>query len=587
MHGYYYEPFTFPFIIGVIFLFAKIWTRFFSWISALPKADRRQIIKNCISKHTFIALWEAFCEILIHRRMFKINKLLWYMHFSLAFGWFLMIVVAKLQVATYLKNPVNPPYVEIFFERYFPFYENVVFDFILDLLLLFVLSGLVLAIYKRKNTEKFGITKNVKHYFIDKVALYSLWMVFPMRLMAESINGSVYGSGGFLTGTLGDLFSNIFPFWILYHANNIVWWLYSITMAVFLIALPFSRYLHIFAEIPLVFLRNFGVKAAKRPTTFTFLESAACSRCGVCVDVCPLVKNGMGEQSNPLDFIRNVRKRRRVVSVVDDCLMCGECERICPVKIEHQTIRLGERYLVRHNDTKHDFKFLPVDNIKKNEDGAKIGYFAGCASHLDPSIIASMQAIFTKTGDEFIFIDKDGGVCCGESLESAGYIGSADRLTKILIDKIDRSGVDTLVVNCPSCYKRLTQFKMHAKVMLHSQYIYDCMNVGRLDNIAADRQYAFFEPCAVRNGDVSSEFAEKVISKKGILKPFDQETGCCGGSLHNNYISQEGRKKITNSQTNITNLLELDCVITMCPRCKNALKTSSRNTVKDISELFL
>lgn len=34
-----------------------------------------------------------------------------------------------------------------------------------------------------------------------------LWSIFPLRLFAESLTASVYGNGGFFTGTIGSMFS--------------------------------------------------------------------------------------------------------------------------------------------------------------------------------------------------------------------------------------------------------------------------------------------------------------------------------------------------------------------------------------------
>ena len=39
---------------------------------------------------------------------------------------------------------------------------------------------------------------------------------------------------------------------------------YSITLGVFFVALPFSRYMHIFTEIPLIFLRNAGLRERRK-----------------------------------------------------------------------------------------------------------------------------------------------------------------------------------------------------------------------------------------------------------------------------------------------------------------------------------
>lgn len=586
MHGYYYEPFTVPFIIGVIFLFAKIWTRFFSWISVLPKSDRKLIMRNAVSKHAVIGLWKAFLEILLHRRMFSINKRLWYMHMSLAFGWFLMIVVSKIEVALYLGNLVNPPYVEVFFNYYFPHYNNEVIDFIMDFLLLFVLSGLAVAIFKRRNLSKFGLSQRIRRPLLDSVVMYVLWSLFPLRLLCESVNGGVYDTGGFLTGNLGEFFASFMSPAFIYGLNEGLWWLYSIATAIFLVLLPFSRYLHIFAEIPLIFLRNFGVKAKERPSTFTFLESAACSRCGLCLEVCPMVKSGVAAEGDPLNFIRSVRSRNRKTRIVDNCFMCGECERICPVGVEHKTIRIGERYLLRHANIKHDFKY--IKNRETSEKEATVGYFAGCASHLDADIIESVKTTFNRFSEKFKFIDAEGDLCCGASLKSAGYISDAENLTGILVDRVLKSGVTKLVFNCPTCYEHVSKDERLAGMvesLLYTDYV-----ASKLDEAhefkKTDVNYYVFTPCSMQSAKEKVVSARKIVSMIGNVSDLSGSNMCCGGSIHNSIISHEQRNTVAcNELSEIEG--KADCIVTLCPKCKNMLKRNTQTEVCDISELVM
>ncbi len=46
--------------------------------------------------------------------------------------------------------------------------------------------------------------KTTKLKTLDKIALTSLWLIFPSRLLAESFTSGAYGTGSFLTGSLGS-----------------------------------------------------------------------------------------------------------------------------------------------------------------------------------------------------------------------------------------------------------------------------------------------------------------------------------------------------------------------------------------------
>ena len=154
-------------------------------------------------------------ESLLHRRIFKVNPLLGYMHMSLAFGWFLLIVVGWIETVAYLGFRYVPLHGHVFF-KYFAteLPHKPVFDFLMDLLLLFVLSGVTLAFGKRIYSQAMGMHRTTRHVLGDRIALSVLWLIFPARLLAESITCALHGGGGFLTGTIGE--------WMAHHVNPIV-----------------------------------------------------------------------------------------------------------------------------------------------------------------------------------------------------------------------------------------------------------------------------------------------------------------------------------------------------------------------------
>ena len=98
----FYATFSIPFIVGVVTMFVVLIVKYGSWIFGLSAADRMRIVKGIPSRQTPLAVWEVVRESLLHRRIFKVNPLLGYMHMSLAFGWFLLIVVGWIETVAYL-----------------------------------------------------------------------------------------------------------------------------------------------------------------------------------------------------------------------------------------------------------------------------------------------------------------------------------------------------------------------------------------------------------------------------------------------------------------------------------------------------
>ena len=284
-----FHPFVLPFSIGVLFMLTALISRFMLWRKKLPVDEKQKIRTGFFSKKSLFALKEVFRESLLHRRMHRVNPLLGYMHMTFAFGWFLLILLGNIESRLFCGTEFNLPYFPIFFE-YFVHNKSGMplekfFTYIMDMLLLFVLSGLALALIKRTNSRLLGLKRTTNIHKGDRIALFALWLIFPFRLLAESVTSGVYHQGGFLTDTLGRVIDEFLP------VENLVlpaWWAYSIVLGIFFVSLPFSRYLHIPSEIVLIFLRHYGLKPSKQFDHFSQMELFSCPRCGVCIDKCQL-----------------------------------------------------------------------------------------------------------------------------------------------------------------------------------------------------------------------------------------------------------------------------------------------------------
>ena len=189
--------FVLPFLFGLIYMLVTIVRRFNNWIRELDKEDKVRLSTGLRSRKIFTTLNEVFFESLVHRRMFKRNKLLGYMHMTFALGWFLLIVTGYMESRIYSGFWINPPYYPIFLKffihdkRVLPFEIFTIpgfFRFAMDLILMFILSGLVLALIKRQRSRWFGLKKNARHQLTDKVAMTCLWLIFPLRLLAEKLH---------------------------------------------------------------------------------------------------------------------------------------------------------------------------------------------------------------------------------------------------------------------------------------------------------------------------------------------------------------------------------------------------------------
>ena len=165
----FYATFSIPFIVGVVTMFVVLIVKYGSWIFGLSAADRMRIVKGIPSRQTPLAVWEVVRESLLHRRIFKVNPLLGYMHMSLAFGWFLLIVVGWIETVAYLGFRYVPLHGHVFF-KYFAteLPHKPVFDFLMDLLLLFVLSGVTLA-ESQRHARKYEQQQQIHQEIEDRL----------------------------------------------------------------------------------------------------------------------------------------------------------------------------------------------------------------------------------------------------------------------------------------------------------------------------------------------------------------------------------------------------------------------------------
>ncbi len=582
-----FDYFVLPFSLGLAFLLVYLAVTYTKWFVRLEKSDRVAIRKGFLSTRLFAALWEIIREGLLHRNIFRKNLLLGFMHMSLAFGWFLLIAVGNLEGRIYEPTAVNMPYVPIFFKFFHanphPFTLHKLFSFVMDLLLLLVLSGVILAWGKRIASGAFGMKRTTKLSWGDKMAMISLWLIFPLRLLAESLAHALYGTGDFLTGTFGDFLSNYLPASVLFYP---AWWAYSLALGVFFTALPFSRYMHIPTEVVLIFSRHFGLKEKEYRSPLTEVEIHSCSRCGICIDTCQLSFAGGINNIQSAYQLRAIRYNQIDPSELLNCMMCGRCETACPVGINIKNIRLITRGELNGYPVKNEeFSVTDIKPVK-----ADVIYFGGCMTHQTPSIKKSMVKIMRAANINFWFMDEHGGVCCGRPSILAGHLQQAKAIIENNINLIKQSGAKTLVTSCPICYKVFKQdYNLNINILHHTQFINDLIGNNKLKVAFNGRSAVYHDPCElsrdIRVYDEPRSALKKVVNLTHNSYEKDDSL-CCGGSLANLSISMEKRLEITRDAYNKLTASKPEYLVTSCPQCKKSFEKAADIPVVDFAELI-
>lgn len=586
-----YNDFVIPFMAGMIFILVYLLVALIRLILQLPARDRRKFFLSLLNPKILLKnIRDIICDCLLHVKIFKRNPLLGYMHASIAFGWFMLIVIGHIEVFLFTPHRAKLLYYPIFF-RFFVAETNetlqgAFFFFLMDFFLLIVLSGIALAMFKRIRSKALGMRRTTKLSFMDHIGLYALWSIFPLRLLAEGFTAGISG-GSFLTESINKLLPAF-----LSDPNNIMptWWAYSIALGVFFFVMPFTRYMHIPTEIMMILFRNAGLKITHPRKGVAKTHVYTCASCGLCIDACPMGAEKINIKDATVYLTRQIKRgnEKRIREISEKCLMCGKCTAICPVGLDATLLRQAQRNLADY-PLKPDFSSLP-ETVAESSEG-KILYFAGCMTHLTPKIHRAMAGILDASGLEWDFMDKDGGICCGRPMMLTGRQDEAMKLVEKNTALIKSSGAKTLLLSCPICYKIFKEeYKLEGiEIIHHTQLIERLISGGKIKTaFNPSHSFVYHDPCELGRGCGIYEEPRKVISSVGTLKKAAKERKesiCCGGSLGSLTLSFERRKAITEHSLHNLTADNPDSIVTACPLCLNTFGRYADRPVEDIAEI--
>lgn len=570
MNQYIFHPFVLPFVLGMAFVLTYCVVGLFRVIFQLPKDDRKQFLRSLVTPKTAWAnIRDLFGDCLFHVKIWKRNPVLGYMHSAIAFGWFMIIVIGHIMLFTLkpLQGVEVEGFARTFTNFYYPIFykhfatETPVFAFLMDFFLLMIISGIIIAVVKKIYSKIVGVKRVTKFGFADNMIRFALWTIFPFRLIAEK--------------------TNIMAFW----------WLYSIDLMVFMCMLPFTRYMHIPTEALFILMRHAGLKAREPRKGYALAELYSCPSCGLCIDACPMSVNDKNSGNTSAYFMKKMRNGDYEDSqrIAETCLMCGKCVLVCPVSIESCDIKFSQRAATPYN-INSDHSYLDVISTVGMRSDTSLLYFAGCMTQLTPKIMRSMKQIMEAAGEDYEFLDKDGGICCGRPMLLSGKVAEAQAMIAKNTELIKKSGAKRLVLSCPICYKVFKdEYKLEGiEILHHTQYIDELIKTGRLKVSKGDVNYVYHDPCELGRAYGVYDEPREVIENVGNLRKAKSEKElsiCCGGSLGSFNLTQQERDEITQNSVNDLMFNNPDEIVTACPLCLKTFAKKSPVAVKDIAEI--
>jgi len=561
-----FHPFVIPFLAGMAFVLAVCLAKAAVSIGQLDAGQRKKYLISLVRPNVILKnLSGIMLDCLIHVRLWKRNGLLGYMHSSIAFGWFMLILLGHMEVLIYFPEDIGTFYYPIFFDYFIEGGENAPVSKVMDFFLAVILSGITLAAVKRLHSNLFGMKRTARPSFLNLIGMYSLWAIFPLRLAAEQCSRN------------GDM-------------NVTLWWAYSIALCVFMCVLPFSRYLHIPAEMLLITMRNAGVKVSKTGRGMARVQADSCPNCGVCIDACPMNADPANLRDSTVYLTRQLRRgnRERVEQISDKCLLCGKCSSVCQVRVDGPGLRILARSS-RNYGIGADFSGVMPPDLQSAT--GKILYFSGCMSQLTPAIGRGVESVLKKAGIRFEWMDRNGGLCCGRPLHTAGRVREAGELIKRNQEAVIASGADTLLVSCPICYREFREkYRLPGVRLVHyADYFCELLAEGLITMEKSDCCYVYHDPCELGRGCGIYDTPRRLLAKASTIAeaPMNRESSfCCGGSLGSLSLSFSRREKITAAALDNLYASKADAIATACPLCLTTLSRYSDRPVKDLAQII-
>ena len=569
MNQYIFHPFVIPFVLGMAFVLTYCFVGLLRIIAQLPKDDRRQFWRSLVTPKTAWAnIRDLFGDCLFHVKIWKRNPILGYMHSSIAFGWFMLIAIGHVMLFTLkpLQNVDVQGFERTFTNFYYPIFykhfaeETPVFAFLMDLFLIVIITGIFIAVVKKIYSGMVGVKRVTKFGFADNMIRFALWTIFPFRLIAEK--------------------TNIMAFW----------WLYSIDLMIFMCLLPFTRYMHIPTEALFILLRHAGLKPREPRKGYALAQIYSCPSCGLCIDACPMSVNDKNSGNTSAYFMKKLRNgdSEEAKRIAETCMQCGKCVAVCPVSIESCDIKFSQRATVPyeiHSDHSYLESIEPSSPVNST-----VLYFAGCMTQLTPKIMRAMKQILEAAGEEYEFMDKDGGICCGRPMLLSGKTAEAKAMIEKNTELIKKSGAKKLVLSCPICYKVFKE-EYHLEgieIQHHTQYIDELIKSGKLKVNKGDVKYVYHDPCELGRAFGVYDEPREVVESVGSLRKAKSEKElsiCCGGSLGSFNLTQQERDEITTNSVNDLMFNHPDEIVTACPLCLKTFARKAPVQVQDIAEI--
>jgi len=333
-----------------------------------------------------------------------------------------------------------------------------------------------------------------------------------------------------------------------------------------------------------------------------------CQECGKCSSSCPITR--LDPLYSPRLAVEKALMGLQDAVLTDkglwSCLTCYLCRQRCPLDIEYdeliRTCRAKASAKGISGNCAHEGVLFSLSRLMANPETrqnrlgwipqeaeiAKTGdvlYFAGCLPYFNVvfddigvkniEIAQSMLKILNVAGIKPVLMENER--CCGHDLSFAGDLESFEKLAKMNIAEIKKSGVSTVVTTCPECYRTLKVdyaelFGAKLEVLHASEFLSNLIGDGKIKfNGKLAKKVSYQDPCRLGRHMGVYDAPRKVITSIPGVELVEMTRNregalCCGVSAWmgcGRHSKQMQIERLAEAQATTADLL-----VTACPKCQ-------------------
>jgi Fe-S oxidoreductase len=409
-----------------------------------------------------------------------------------------------------------------------------------------------------------------------------------------------------------------------------MWWLHTLTLAVFLPLIPHTKHLHLALSPITVFLErdgfsripplegdeDFGLDTGKDVDRIDALQAFTCVECGRCTEHCPAYNTG--KVLNPKEIVLGLRGYLKEFGprgetpllgkhiseeAVFECTTCGGCEFQCPVGIQHLPMIIGlRRGAVNTGKWENEYGaklFLNLERngnalgfaagerqkfIEKNElpifDGSQeYCLWLGCMGGNDPQgreIVLALTRVLRHAGVTFGVLRKE--KCTGDPARRLGNDLAVAQVAEQNIETLRAAEVGKMVSICPHCVRTIGvdwreyggafEIEHHSELLARLQERLPASSDGREKTV-------FHDPCYLgRYRNIYEEPREVAGRTTDVIDPprSRERSFCCGAGGGQMFLGEEKGKRINLERAEELVSMGAQVIGTACPFCQTMFR---------------